>query len=171
MPAAFIYDPKHWIAKAVYRNAWLITIHHATSFFGANRQATHPSRKGGRKTLYRLYSLWTRDSSIASAARNGQNRLDLNQSSAVTTTYRNTVVPCLPLNFVIKLEYWYCCCHHTCNEKFTAQRQDTHFFDLQKRPPKENKKCDSFFPLDFVSQPDSEKKIEIASSVQHNLKD
>lgn len=42
MPAAFIYDPKHWIAKAVYRNAWLITIQHATSFFDANRQATHP---------------------------------------------------------------------------------------------------------------------------------
>lgn len=40
MPAAFIYDAKHWIAKAVYRNACLITIHHATSFFDANRQAT-----------------------------------------------------------------------------------------------------------------------------------
>ena len=74
----------------------------------------------------------------------------------MTTTYRNTVVPCLP--FLIKLEYWYWCCHNTCNEKFTAPSQDTHFFDLQKRPPKENKKCDSFFPLDFVSQPDSEKE-------------
>ena len=74
----------------------------------------------------------------------------------MTTAYTNTVVPCLP--FLIKLEYWYCCCHHACNEKFTAQSQDTHFFVLQKRPPKENKKCDSFFPLDFVSQLDSEKK-------------
>lgn len=55
--------------------------------------------------------------------------------------------------------------------KITAQSQDTHFFDLQKRPPKENKKCDSFFPLDFVSQLDSEKKIVIASSVQPNSKD
>lgn len=55
--------------------------------------------------------------------------------------------------------------------KITAQSRDTHFFDLQKRPPKENKKCDSFFPLDFVSQLDSEKKIVIASSVQPNSKD
>ena len=51
IPAAFIYDAKHWIAKAVYRNAWLITIHHATSFFDANRQATLEERRLRQKNL------------------------------------------------------------------------------------------------------------------------
>ena len=51
MPAAFIYDAKHWIAKAVYRNDWLITIHHATSFFDANRQATLEERRLRQKKL------------------------------------------------------------------------------------------------------------------------